>query len=456
MDSLEKHQQGALQVTENNLRSHASDIYSDYQKEVTMKSATVISFRPTHTSDPYEFKIVPKAYNYVIPQATRLGVKLKVVKGNGENLTAADNVAPVNMLASSLWKTIQVEIAGVPLTPMQNEYANYKAYIENQLSYGLDARKTHLTTYLASQDTAGHFDDTKNTTYVDGAYTIKNDNVGFDDRKREIELSRSVFLKTPLHCDFLQSERSFPQGMAFTITLIKAPDAFLLMTNSATEKYKVVIEDIRLYIRFVEMHDEIVREHHLLSQRVPAVMTMNKTTIRTHLYAANTQDLRVENLFQGHCLPKSLIIGMVGQDAFNGHYNKNPYNFQHFGVQSAAITMFGKLIPNEPYTPNFGIANSNDYMMMYRDMFDNIGILNNDFGNVITPNLFKGGMFFMAFDFSPDQCNGYHMHDANDSNINLEMMLTQPSTETIVLIAFAVYNTILRIDNTFAAEVVLT
>ena len=39
------------------------------------------------------------------------------------------------------------------------------------------------------------------------------------------------------------------------------------------------------------------------------------------------------------------MVGLVHVDATTGEYDKNPYNFQHFGVTSVSLTANGQEIP---------------------------------------------------------------------------------------------------------------
>ena len=402
-----------------------------------MKACQKLTFRPTNMSSPYEFNIVHKAANsYLIPQHTRLYVKLKVVRENGTNIVADDNVSVVNMLATSLWKTIEVEIGGKPISQLQNEYAHYKAYFETALTYGQDARSSHLATYGFAMDSADQFDN---------CAMIQNTNNGFTQRKELIAGSRWCEFKTPLHCDFLQSERSFPSGMDFRLKLTKENDNFLLLSNTMPDvrSFKIVIETLKLTCHFVEMHDDLVHQHQLLKEKTPAQIFVNKTCLKTHTYPANMVDLRIDELFVGANLPKMIAITLVHQDSFLGTINRNPYNFQHFNLKSACIKVNGHQIPVELYTPDFP---NRLFMDMYRDLFDNTGILTNDFGNTLTPSLFNGGMFIMAFDRSPDLCNGFHYHPKVIGTINLELTLNQAVNHSIVLLAFGVYNTVALID----------
>jgi hypothetical protein len=50
------------------------------------------------------------------------------------------------------------------------------------------------------------------------------------------------------------------------------------------------------------------------------------------------------NMFQGG-LPNRIVIGMVGADAFNGTYTKNPFNFKNYDITTLGLTVNGENLP---------------------------------------------------------------------------------------------------------------
>ena len=68
----------------------------------------------------------------------------------------------------------------------------------------------------------------------------------------------------------------------------------------------------------------------------------------------NYLDVSHEKLFSGQ-LPTRVVVGLVKNDAFNGHVGRNPFNFQHFNLSEISLYLDGhqqhavKLWP--PYSP---------------------------------------------------------------------------------------------------------
>lgn len=430
--NAKEHGFGSLQETDSDVISHAADLFSMPHLENSMVEGRTSTYRPIDKNNdgPYQFIIPPQGMQYVQLAATRLFLRLKIVKEDGTDLVAADEVAPINLIGSSMFRSIDIEIGGTPVPELGNMYSNYKAYLETLLSYSAPAQESHLLSCGWLADTAGKFDITT------------DDNDGYKRRKAMSALSVSFEVMTPVHCDFLQCDKFLPPGVTLSIKFNRAPDNFALIT-STNNTYKIVVEDIKLFVRHITLNSAIVKNHLDKFERQPAVYHMNKTVMKTFVFGAGTQAINQYSIFT-EILPKSLIIGMVQSDSFNGKIrNGNPFNFQHFTLSSGNIRVNGESLPLEPYRPDWV---NKLYCREYRDFFDNIGIKHNDMGNLITPAYFSGGCFFMVSDLSADQCNGRHYHPRQSGKIDVEILFKTALTQSINLIAFGVFDALVLLD----------
>ena len=141
------------------------------------------------------------------------------------------------------------------------------------------------------------------------------------------------------------------------------------MSPTPGATYKIVIEDLKLYMRHIKVSDGIIKQHMLLFQKQPAVYHMNKTLIKTFAYPTGLPAIVVQNMFTG-VLPKTIIIAMCKATAFNGTYGTNPYFYEHFNMTHGAVRVNGEQIPSEGYRPNWA---RDHYAHAYRDLFDNTG-----------------------------------------------------------------------------------
>jgi hypothetical protein len=445
MEDLTKKLVGSLQLTENDVISHSIDIFRPVSQEVSMTGGKTISIRPISMSQdgPFEFQIHPRGdYQYIELSKTRLYMKLKIVKADGTNTAA--NICGTNLLGSSLFKQVDIEIGGKLIPDLTNTHFHYKTYLETILSYSETARQSHLKAHHWTPDDAGAFDDVK----WGATDTEQSKNTGYVERCKTGKDSKLFEIMFPLHSDFLQSDRAFPPGVRFNIRLTKEKDAFFLMTNS-TDPHKILIEDMKLYMHYVDIDRRIFESHANTLQTKPFLLPINKSDVRTQSFAAGLKALNVPALFTGN-LPKHIIIGIVKNKNYHGSFDTNPYNFENNSINYIALRVNGALVPTDPYEPNF---DDNLFVREYRSFFDNLGIHHDDAGNFISAKYYKNGCTLFAFDLTPDRCNGFHFHPTATGTIDLEVKLKNTLTDTVTIMAFATYNAIISIDKDFNVNV---
>jgi hypothetical protein len=132
MEFSKKHLVGGLTVTENQVLSHATDMFSPARFHRGIERGTYIGIRPITMSSngpSYEFDVAPRGEQCIQPNLTRLFVQFKVMKGNTV-LPANENVSIVNLFASSLFKSFEVDIGGSVCSDLSNTNYNYKSYLE--------------------------------------------------------------------------------------------------------------------------------------------------------------------------------------------------------------------------------------------------------------------------------------------------------------------------------------
>lgn len=421
---------GSLQVTENDVMSSSTELFRPVSREVTLKSGRDIIISPINTTNsdgPFDFECPAHGDCYLQMSQTRLYGQFKIVNGDGTNLAADANVGIVNMAAASLFKAIEVEVNGNIVSDLSAANYHYKAYLETLLSYGSNARNTHLRSNMFKEDTPEQMDS-----------IAAGRNTGLDHRKTWCAQSRLMDFMIPLSSDFLMSDRLLPPGTNLKLKLTRNPDRLLIMAADAPATvagYKVHIEKLRLHLRLQEVFPDMLKQHLTTWKTSPVQLPINRTVVRQYHQPAGVSSMNIPGLFTGK-LPKSIIIGMVTSRAYNAAYHLNPYNFQHFNLNYACIRVNGVTMPAEPYQPNFARGL---YMREYRGLFENTGVHHDNLGS-ITYEAFARGTFLQAYDLSPDKCNGFHFHAPQEGNIELTMQFSQNLDDPITIIVYSSYD----------------
>ena len=111
--------------------------------DISINAYRMVTIQPTTTGiNPMEF-IVPGLDDFVDLGRSYFTMELSLKKSNNANLVADEKLWPVNNLAHSIIKQIDLQLNGTLISPQSDTY-HYKAYLEALLNYDRDDGKTVL------------------------------------------------------------------------------------------------------------------------------------------------------------------------------------------------------------------------------------------------------------------------------------------------------------------------
>lgn len=273
------------------------DLFTTPAIQTTIESGSLQSYR-TLTSlsnnGPLEFVISGSSSDeyldlgrvYLHVQA-RINVPIPLAQGSVAGV--APVVGPTNNWLHSIFSQVDVYMNQKCITPSSNCY-NYRAYIENLLNYSSDAKRSHLTTGVWEEDTAGHMDD------------ISNENVGFTVRRNLTTNNKIVDLYGPLHCDIFNVDKYLLNGVELTIKLQRANESFHLM-GVANANPALEIVDAVLYARKVKINPSVLLAHHKALNVATAKYPLTRVDVKTITIPPGAQSKTLDNVFIGS-LPK--------------------------------------------------------------------------------------------------------------------------------------------------------
>ncbi|KAJ8018950.1 hypothetical protein HOLleu_42760 [Holothuria leucospilota] len=374
-----------------------------------------IQYHPlTNITDtgPIQFTVQGSIDDYIDLSQTILHVRAKIVQGNGEDIENDANVGPANLMLQTLFSEVDVSLNDRLVTPSTNTYP-YRAILETLLSYGPDAKESQLTGSLFYKDTPGKMDSCNPNAVADVV------NHGLRARTQYTRNSNTVDLVGPIHCDLFFQEKILLGGVELKLKLHRSKNEFCLLSSQADADFKVRIVEASIFMRHVKVHPQVALGHAKALERGTA-----KYPIR-----------RAERL----------VIGCVDSEAFNGSYNRNPFNFHHHDLNFIALYVDGEQLPWKPLRPNFG---DGQYIMAYQTLFSGLNTMFSDKGNHINRNDYGHGYTLYAFDMTPDLANGGHFNLRKNGNVRLEMQFDRALVRTVNVIVYAEYDAIVEIDKT--------
>ena len=458
------------------------DLFSVPPTQQSLERGRWIGYAPLssveNTDSPINF-LVTGTDEYIDLSKTILTVTGKIVKDNESVLDGANqaNVAPVNNFLHSLFKQVDVYLNGKQVTPAMGTYP-YRAYIETLLNYDVSAKESQFSSALYYKDTATKMDEggslpsSKEITYVeadtrDGGTQAKKasipvpgtGNQGFSKRSKFIQNSKQFVLSGPIFADIFMTDRLLLNMMDLRVVLNRSSNTFCLMdlSSGTAVKPKVQLSHVELKIRKVKLDQTVSDGIERMLKQTPALYPIRRVECKILTVPQNLPSTRQDNIFSG-LIPKTFVVGFVTADAAGGVYNKNPYNFAHFGVTSLSLTANGEEIPFKQLTLKYpkkangeidttaGEDDNLDFDEAYNTLFSGTGKIYSNAGLDIDRDDYPGGFALYAFDLTPDMCkSSQYLNTVQHGSLSLALTFKAQS-EPLALVCYGDFENVIRID----------
>ena len=327
-----------------------------------------------------------------------------------------------NMPGSSMIKTISVYLNDVPIEGTHDLYA-YKADISSKLQYNTNIQKCQLA--------AAGYEETLATRQSWTADTVTREFI------------------SPLFLDiFCQSKYIIPK-VNIKIVLTLAEDKFWTQIGpNCTHPWEFSIEEAILFVRKVQVCPSVKEAHELGLKKRNAIYPIRKTDLFYQTIPTGSKSFRHENIFREQNL-KMLIVAMVANDAFIGHYKKDPFEFKPFGLSYMHLTKDGEAIPHSrPFSP------SSTYVREYMSMLQAMEFFNKNVSNSISLDEFKTTKCIFVFNLCPDMDMSVGQPRIN-GNLRLDLQFSTATTEAVNVIFFGICDSSLEIDSARKVHITL-
>lgn len=382
--------------------------------QVTMERATWVDVHPLSSLDgsgPVEFSIVGTQDEYLDLNDTALYVKMKIVKLDGSKFDATLKPYTANLTLSSLFSDVSLSLNDTTIEGGHYLYP-YKAMMSSLLQFDDGVKITQL-------EAAGYDED-------------KTDREAWYTGSKSKEFMGALFLDM-----FSQSKYLLP-GVTVRLKLSRSKTDFVLLNDGKKETLKIILEQATLYVRKVRVAASVLQAHETgLSNVGNAIYPIQQTEMLSYTVAQGAKNHAQDNLVRGQ-VPKLLIVGLVGNEAFNGNTKKDPLLFEHFNLNYLALYRDGDCVPyTQPLQPDF----DNDlYTRAYVTMIQSLEMYNCNVNNGITQKEFKeSGRTLFAFNLTPDlSASGACGQPYQTSNLRLEMKFSKSLPEPINVIILAI------------------
>ena len=192
------------------------------------------------------------------------------------------------------------------------------------LNYDKEAAESQSGCGLFCKDTAGQMEE----------MDINADpvlNTGLGTRGEWTKTSKIVKLQGRIHSDLFNQEKLILNGVDLTMKLYRHKPEFCLLSGDTASAYKITIVDAILYVKKIELTPSVFSAISTVLNDKNAQYAITRTTPKVFTLPGGQQSQHIDNAFLGE-IPKCIAICMMDNDSYNGNYEKNPFNFQHYNL----------------------------------------------------------------------------------------------------------------------------
>ena len=281
------------------------DIFAVPPTQTSIEHGTFVEYHPISSISqgaPIEFEVSSTGEEYLDLADSYLHVKAKIQRANGNDVANDDQIGPVNNFIHSLFSEVEVSLNGTLISASTGTYP-YRAYIENLLNYGTEAKQSQLTSELFYKDTAGKMD------CANPGAAVAIQNTGLRKRAEFTGGNVVVDMIGKIHSDIFYIDRYMMNEVNIKLKLSRSKDEFSLMWTG-DNAFRVFIVSASLFVRKVKLSPSVFLAHAKTLENGMAKYPIKRVIFKVFTVPAGYRDVTSERLFSG-TLPTRVIIGCV-------------------------------------------------------------------------------------------------------------------------------------------------
>lgn len=407
------------------------DLFTNLPTQASVDDGFFTEYQPIGSltdDNPVKFHVSGDSNSYIDLASSYIYLEVKITKADGTNIDANTEVGPINLLAHTLFKQVDISLNDVLVSDSSNLY-HYRSMIETLLSYGDEAKESQLTISMYAKDKAGKMD------------AVNDDNTGLVKRREYFAESQTVQLIGKLHGDIFHQPRYMINGVDIKLSLVRNSDKMVLMAATTTS-FKVKIVNASLYVRKIDVNPGIQLSHIQSMEKslTPAVYPIRRVAMKT--FSIATGSLSCNETLMSGVLPKRIVLGLVDSTACEGALNKNPFNFQNFDLTYCSLLQDGKMIPRKPLQSNFTTHQS---LRNYFTLLESTGKVFRDFGLGLDRSEYEMGYSLLVFDLTPDLDPDICYHVLKTGSIRIELKFGTALRQPVNVVCYGEYDSSIQV-----------
>ncbi len=366
--------------------------------------------------------------NFIDMHNIELQLKVRIKNNDNSNLPAvaaavgqapaAGQIALINYPIASLFKQLDVFLNN-DLVSSSDNYG-LKSYVETLANFGHDASKSWL-------QAGGYYKDTHNQMNA-----LSDDNEGFKYRRNLLAQSRMLELSGKIHSELFNQANLLLNHVDLRIILTRHSDDFCLYAADG-DNVKIEIMDASIKLHRSVVATKVSNAVEALLQKQDIRYFVDRGVVKSYTFAPGSLDINIRNSVTSHDIPTKMIVFMLTNTAYNGSKAENPYNFQHFNMTSADITINSQSAFAKPLAGDFATG---QYLQFFNTIPSGMGYKYADAGCLISREEYPNGFTFICADFTATQCNAQYEDPTRSGNLDIALKFSQPLAVTVNVIVY--------------------
>uniref|UniRef100_A0A914H6X4 Uncharacterized protein n=1 Tax=Globodera rostochiensis TaxID=31243 RepID=A0A914H6X4_GLORO len=360
------------------------------------------------SSRPFHFKIHPIT-SYIdlskVFVATEFKIKKIAEDGLPSNLGSSDSVGLIQMPGATFIRNLKVHINQREVYD-SNQLYSYKVYLDTELSYPVAAKDAYFG------------------------------------RRKPLAESKAYQTISKLSADIFNQDLYMISNVEIDIELALQSDDFMLHQEKEKDKFVLEIVDCRLIVKTVDLMDGLSLDIARKLDVEPARFGIRKSFMKSLFITGGRYDFSA-NLFTEE-VPRRVIIGLVANQNYIGHKQKNPFFFNHHNVRDIELTASGRTYPQYPYNLDY---KNNNYARAYHDAQEHLGLACAAESNGLSYSMFKTAFCLYVFQMtnSQEDSPGFELIKEGCTAVNIRFSEPVPP-EGVTLIAYGEADGLILID----------
>lgn len=242
--------------------------------------------------------------------------------------------------------------------------------------------------------------------------------------------------------ELTHQERLLVPSLNVRLELHRNSDTLLLHNPAGTTTAKLKVHEMYWYVRRVEPLKSLSLAVEGRLAKEAAKYPIRRVNIKILQVDRNRQNLEPTLISSGQ-LPRRVIFGLVGGEAYHGSLTKTPFKFDTFGLKEYSVIAGGTVYPRAPLTMDYA---NGLYTRAYLSLFDALGYIGGDKAIDITYEEYKAGYCIYAIDLSSDMQDSTYWHLQKSGSCFIKLDFTGAITEAVKVVVLLEYDNLIEIS----------